>query len=256
MIIFGGGDGNGLPRYGVRVTTSRRRHRVPGRALRPAIGVAIALALVSSATACSNQDDPEVPVVPTPSSSDPSGDGSGGSPSPSVAAAVPEECTDLVSAARLAQIVQVPITGDSRRVYNDDFLPDSGRTGRLTCSYGLPVVAPGATPPPTPAPPAIEIAVSSYTDAEIAAGRIESTVEAAQAGGGQVSAQPVGGRDGFILADTEDITIVVADGVLTYVATMRRGFVPPAAEPVVLLGLASAMLGVPSPTPTTPAQPG
>lgn len=199
---------------------------------------------------CSNREEPEVPEVPgeTTSGGASDADDTPGTPEPSSTVGVPELCSDLIATARVLQILEIPIQGDTTRVFNDDFLADSGRTGRLTCSYGVVAPPTGVAPPPTPAPVPLEIAVSSYVDAEIAAGRIESTVSSTQDAGGAAQAQPVSGRDGFVLTDAEDISIVFADDVRTYVITLRRGVVVPAAEPVVLLGLAEEILGVESTT--------
>ena len=186
-------------------------------------------------------------MVPT--SGGPSGENIGGegetavaTPSPTSTTGVPELCGDLASAGEVARILQVPMQGETRRVYNDDFLADSGRTGRLTCQYGVPVPSEGAAPPPTPPPVPLSIAVNGYTNAETASGRIDSTVDSAQAGGGQVTAQTVAGRDGFLLSDPEDISFVVADDIRTYVITLRHGIVTPAAEKVVLVDLAAHVL--------------
>ncbi|TDC46296.1 hypothetical protein E1212_27190 [Jiangella ureilytica] len=216
--------------------------------------LAAAVPLLLLPAGCSNGGEPEVPVVPTPG--EPTGDSTeaGGEPtaSPSSTTGVPELCGDLAGAGDIAQILQVPMQGETVRVYNDEFLPDSGRTGRLTCSYGVPEVPEGQAPPPTPAPVPLEIAVSGYTDAETASGRIESTVDAAQAAAATVTAQPVAGRDGFLLSDPEDVSFVVADDVRTYVITLRHGVVPAAAEPVVLVDLAAHLLGSEPGATTTP----
>ncbi|WP_146605064.1 hypothetical protein [Jiangella anatolica] len=212
----------------------------------PATAATLFLPLLLVLPGCSNGDEPEVPVVPT--SGEPTeGDGTeaAGDPtaSPTSTTGVPELCGDLASAGDVAQILQVPMQGETVRVYNDEFLPDSGRTGRLTCSYGVPEVPEGQTPPPTPPPVPLEIAVSGYTDAETAAGRIESTVDDAQAAGSVVTAQPVAGHDGFLLSDAEDVSFVVAADVRTYVITLRHGVVTAAAEPVVLVALATHLVG-------------
>ncbi|WP_157574405.1 hypothetical protein [Jiangella muralis] len=231
--------------------TSRDRRRG-----RPAAAATLFLPLLLVLSGCSNGDEPEVPVVPT--SGEPTdGDGTdaAGEPSasPGSTTGVPELCSDLASAGEIAQILQVPMQGETVRVYNDEFLPDSGRTGRLTCSYGVPEVPEGTTPPPTPPPVPLEIAVSGYTEADIAAGRIDSTVDGAQAAGTVVTAQTVAGRDGFLLTDVEDVSFVMADDIRTYVITLLHGVVPAAAEPVVLVNLAAHLLGASAtgtPTPT------
>lgn len=229
----------------VAIVTRRRRRVLAGVALVATVGL----------TGCSNTQEPVVPVVPTPGQSSVAGTdapgGTGPVPSPSSTTGVPELCSELASSGQVAQILKVPMQGETRRIYNDEFLPDSGRTGRLTCSYGVPVPPEGATPPPapapapTPAPVPLRVAVSGYTDAETASGRIGSTVDSAYARGGQVVAQSVAGRDGFLLSDAEDISFVVADGIRTYVITLRHGVVPADAEKVVLVELATFILDAP-----------
>lgn len=224
---------------------------------RERFAVLAAVAVMLGLAGCSNDGEPEVPVVPTQAEESPGTDGTaeaeeaGQTPSPTSTTGVPELCGGLATAGDVARILQAPMQGETLRIYNDEFLSDSGRIGRLNCSYGVPIVPEGQSPPPTPAPPPLEISVSGYVDAEIASGRIDSTVDAAQAGGGQVEAQPVAGRDGFLLSDAEDISYVVADDIRTYVITLRHGIVPAAAERVVLLELAGHLLGVPSGTPTS-----
>lgn len=219
--------------------TSRHRRR-------SGTAATLILPLLLLLAGCSNSDDPEVPALPT--SGEPTDGGgteatSDPTASPTSTTGVPELCGDLATAGELAQILQVPMQGETVRVYNDEFLPDSGRTGRLTCSYGVPEIPAGQTAPPTPPPVPLEIAVSGYTDAETAAGRIDSTVDGAQAAGAVVTAQAVAGHDGFLLSDAEDVSFVVADDVRTYVVTLRHGLVPAAAEPVVLVNLAAHLLG-------------
>ncbi|WP_157987563.1 hypothetical protein [Jiangella endophytica] len=238
------------------------------RRTRPTAAATLFLPLLLVLAGCSNGNEPEVPVVPT--SGEPTdGDGTAAagepSASPSSTTGVPELCGDLATAGEIAQILQVPIQGETVRVYNDEFLPDSGRTGRLTCSYGVPeapeaptpapIPAPTPAPTPTPAPVPLEIAVSGYTDADTAAGRIDSTVDGAQAAGAVVTAQTVAGHDGFLLSDAEDVSFVVAADLRTYVITLRHGVVAAAAEPVVLVNLAAHLLGgeasgTPTPVPT------
>jgi hypothetical protein len=223
-------------------------------------GVALALGVLLAVSACARPAEPEVPEVRTPSATGPDGATAADPASPAPTAGVPELCEDLLTFGRLVQILQVPLDGGTGRVFNDDYLSDSGRTGRLTCTYGVPTdldepATPGqpaapAPVPPTPVPPPVEISVSGYTEADVAGARVEATVAGAQGSGTQIEAQAIGGRDGFVLNDPEDVSFVVADGARTYVVTLRHGVVPAAAERVVLLGLAGELLGEPVPTPT------
>lgn len=137
-----------------------------------------------------------------------------------------------------------------RRIFNDDYLESSGRTGRLSCEYGIDR-ADDDSPSPSPtdddsgddAEAAIlEIAVSVYTQADVAAGRISDTVDRA---GGEVESHEVLGNEGFFLRDDEDISLIFANDVRTYVITMVRDFVPESAEPIVLNGIANEILAGP-----------
>ncbi len=219
--------------------------------------------MLAAVSSCGRPAEPEVPEVRRPSATDTGDAAAGTSPSSGPAAGVPELCEDLLTFGRLVQILQVPLEGGTGRVFNDDYLPDSGRTGRLTCTYGVPTdldepATPGqpmpSTPPvpvpPTPVPPPVEISVSGYTETDVASARVEATVAGAQGSGTRIEAQPVGGRDGFVLDDAEDVSFVVADGARTYVITLRHGVVPATAERVVLLGLAGELLGEPVTTST------
>lgn len=181
--------------------------------------------------ACTNTEEPTVPEVPTPTPTA-TGPDDEALPAPSFTAGVPELCEDLITGARVREIVEVPFRGGIDRVYNNERLEDSGRIGRLTCRYGV------SNRPNRP--PAVEVAVSAYTSADVAADRIPASVNAAR---GDVEPQKVQGRPGFILRDKEDVSLLFADDVRTYVITMRVGVVKTyAATRVVLLSLAEAVL--------------
>lgn len=193
------------------------------------------------------EDEPEVPEIPTtPAQSGETPTTPATSPG-AEPTGVPELCSELIRTRDVARIVETPMPGGVRRIYNDEFLESSGRTGRLTCEYGLPEEGESPSPSADEAGPVLSIAVSSYTDAEVAAGRIDMTVGATSS---QVEAQAVAGQEGFFLRDDEDITLVFADGILTYVVSLVRDFVPEPAEPVVLLAIANQLVGEPSPTST------
>jgi hypothetical protein len=201
---------------------------------------------------CTDQDEPEVPEVPRGTEQPTDGAEATEAVDPTADPTdvdVPFECGDLLTAGRVVQIAQTSIEGETRRVYNDEFLESSGRTGRLTCQYGVPTA--DATASPTPSDeeqvPAVEIAVSSYIDSETAAGRIDATLGSTSR---DVDPQTIGGNEGYLLTGDDDVTFIAAEGVRTYVISLRRGLVPEAAEVVVILELAAEMLDVPAPTPT------
>lgn len=201
---------------------------------------------------CTNQEEPEVPEVPGATTDPPTEgggtDGATATPDPTSTLAVPFECSEVMTAGRVVQILQTSLNGDTQRVYNDDFLEDSGRTGRLTCSYGVPTRTGRRTPKDDEPQPAVEIAVSSYTDAETATGRIDATVGSTSR---KVEPQTIGGKEGYLLTGDGEVTFVVSEDIRTYVITLRRGVVPKAAEVVVILELATELLDVPGATPTS-----
>jgi hypothetical protein len=164
---------------------------------------------------------------------------------------IPEFCDELIPFTDVVRIVAVPVSGGSSRTYATDFSAESGRTARLTCQYGVRPAPTGGNAPP----PQVEISLSSYVDAAAAAARLEDTVGSARSSGQRVEAQAAPNHQGFLLADAKDITYVAAVGDRTLVVTLARKVVPAAAERVVLLGLAEAVLGVPIPTATPAASP-
>lgn len=205
---------------------------------------------VLAVVGCTDRGEPGVPEVPEPGptgTETPSDTASPDSTSEESAEAVPFECGDLFTAGRLVQILQTSLEGETERIYNDDYLESSGRTGRLTCRYGVGSGDETASPDPDEQLPAVEVAVSSYVDEETAAGRIDTTLGATSR---DVAPQSIGGQEGYLLDGEDDITFVTAEGVRTYVITLRHGLVGEAAEVVVLLELAGELLDVPAPTPT------
>ncbi|NEE02210.1 hypothetical protein [Phytoactinopolyspora halotolerans] len=223
------------------------------RVLRKCLAVLV-LPVILLLSGCTENEEPEVPEVPR-GTEEPTGDAeateaSDATPEPTSTLDVPFECSELMTAGRVVQILQTSLDGETQRVYNEDFLEDSGRTGRLTCRYGAPVSGRTASPSPSPdAEPekaAVEIAVSSYVDEETATGRIDTTLGSTSR---DVEPQTIGGKEGYLLTGDGEITFILADGVRTYVIALRRGVVPEKAEVVVMLDLAAEMLGLDSPTP-------
>ena len=216
---------------------------------RPLVPAALALVVVVAGCAGDGDDETTVPVPSVGTTAEPSTPGA--SPPPSVAGlSVPQSCDDVIPFTEVVRIVAVPLQGSTNRVYADDFPPDSGRTARLTCQYGVRPAANGGDAPP----PQVEIAVSGYVDEAAAAARVEDTVGSARSAGQQIEAQAAVGQDGFLIADAAGVTFVAAVGNGTLVVTLARAVVPATAERVVLLGLAEAALGVRDTTPTaTPA---
>ncbi|HSK25807.1 MAG TPA: hypothetical protein VK894_02735 [Jiangellales bacterium] len=154
-------------------------------------------------------------------------------------APVPESCGDLVSTTGVVQVLAVPLSGSGTFVYAGP-IPESGRTARITCGYGV-VTGPDGVP----SPPAVEITLNGYVDEPTAVARLEASVETGRAQGDTVEAADLDGRPGYVLTGAEDASYLVGDGARTLVVTVRRGVVAPTAERLVLVDLAALALGLP-----------
>ena len=210
------------------------------------------LGLLMAVVGCAREPaEPELPTLPgATSGTTPSGSQTT-VPATPAGGPIPEFCDEVIPFTDVVRIVAIPISGGSSRTYATDFSAESGRTARLTCQYGVrPSPARGEAPPPQ-----VQISLSSYVDAAAASALLEDTVGSARASGQRVEAQAGTNHQGFLLADAEDVTYVAAVGDRTLVVTLARKVVPEAAERVVLLGLAEAVLGAPIPTAPPAASP-
>lgn len=224
--------------YGMPVM-SNRRGLLAGMAI-----LAIAL------TGCSDDAEPEEFPLDTPPvrTTAPGSDPTGGAPTaePTGTAELPRECSAIIPYVDVLDAVAVPLSGGVTPIFIDGgFHEASGRLQRLTCTYSADASVngnggdDGDDGEQADVPPVLEIAVSSYVDAEFAGARVAETV----AGAGEAEPLEVSGSQGYVLSSEESITFVAADGPFTYVASLTRGLVPENAEQVVLITLAEHLLG-------------
>jgi hypothetical protein len=187
-------------------------------------------------------DDFPLDTMPAPDSPEPDPTGTASTDAPSATQELPQECSAIIAYVDVLDAVAVPLSGGVSPIFVDGgFHEASGRLQRLTCSYHADPSATGDDEDgeePEP-PPVLEIAVSSYVDAESAEARVADTI----GGAGQVEPLEVAGSAGYVLSSEESVTFVAADGELTYVASLTRGIVPENAEQVVLITLAEHLLG-------------
>jgi hypothetical protein len=196
--------------------------------------------------------DPEDPgdfpldTMPAPDSPEPDPTGTASTDAPSATQELPQECSAIIAYVDVLDAVAAPLAGGVSPIFVDGgFHEESGRLQRLTCSYHADASVTGGggddeedgDEPDVPA--VLEIAVSSYVDAEHAEARVADTI----GGAGQVEPLEVAGSPGYVLSSEESVTFVAADGPLTYVASLTRGIVPENAEQVVLITLAEHLLG-------------
>src|SRR5450432_2672795 len=133
------------------------------------------------------------------------------SPAPSVASsssapALPAGCSQLLSLGTLDRILGFGVLGQVTYLRAAPVL-QSGRTGRVTCSYGNPAtttagVSPSTSAPTASATPLVQVSYITYTDAAIAAARVQATVEADGASG-VVTPTTVSGKPADIVIGTK-----------------------------------------------------
>jgi hypothetical protein len=160
--------------------------------------------------------DGEQAAAPTPA---PSTSGAGGSPSgsPSAsatpAAQLPTGCDSMLPFTDLDRALGRPLFGQT--VYTKGVAqPSIGRTGRVTCGYGLARTGRGAPP--------VEVGVSTYTDVESATRRVEATVSQLRSTGATQAEATVSGLPATVLGTGSSFTVLVAQGSRTIAVTVQR----------------------------------
>ena len=177
--------------------------------------VAVPLALVGLlAAGCSGGDD----NAAAPATSPPAGSATSGAPaptpSPSPTPALPEGCDALLPFTDLDQALGRPLFGET--VYIKGVAqPSIGRTGRVTCRFGLGRGGRGVAP--------VEVGVSTYKDVGSAADRVQATVaELRQQGGSSAGDATVAGVPAFVVGNRTSVTCVLAQGTRTIAVTVQR----------------------------------
>jgi hypothetical protein len=237
-------------------------------------GLSVAIAATAiGATGCTTKAKP---IIPTPVVSQSSSSAAAPTlaPTPTVAAAstsalvsaspsapvLPAGCSQLLPLATLERILGFGILGQVNYLKAAP-VPQSGRTGRVTCTYGT---APGAAAPtaPTPTPtstvkptgkptgkpsasptpvPLVQVSYITYVDASTAAGRVQTTIEA-DAASADVSNVSVSGKAAFVLIGPTFSELVMSDLARTIVVELSPTLVTADKAPAALEGIAAAML--------------
>ena len=176
------------------------------------------------------------------------------SPAPSVASSasfplLPAGCSQLLPLGTLDRILGFGLLGQVTYLRAAPVL-QSGRTGRVTCSYGNPATATvGATPShasasasaSTSTTPLVQVSYITYTDAAIAAARVQATVEADGASG-VVTPTTVNGKPADIVIGAKSSELLMSDGARTLVIVMLPAVITPDKAPAALKAIAQAML--------------
>jgi len=243
------------------------------------------LAVAAGAAACTSKAKPILPAPITSQSS--SSAAPTVAPTPTVAAAststsvsaspsapvLPAGCSQLLPLGTLERILGFGILGQVNYLKAAP-VPQSGRTGRVTCTYGTapgavtptlasptPTVAKptGAKPtgakPTTPAPvPLVQVSYITYIDASTAAGRVQTSVEADGASAA-VSTVTVSGKPAYILIGPTFSELLMSDAARTVVVELSPALVTSDKAPAALEAIAAAMLRF-GQSPSTSPSPG
>jgi hypothetical protein len=174
---------------------------------------------------------PVTPVTPvaTPTSRTPQRSSPATAPAPSpspgssaAAAALPAGCPQLLPLASVEQAIGAGLLGQVTYLRAAP-VPQSGRTGRVTCGYGVPVRTPppvgtvqAAPTPVAAAQPLLSASYITYVDAKTAAARVALTVQTDGAGA-VVTPAKVDGVPASVLIGSKSSELVMSDGARTIV---------------------------------------
>jgi hypothetical protein len=155
-------------------------------------------------------DDPDAAATSAPPSSTASGSAT---PSPSPTAGLPTGCDSMLPFTDLDRALGRPLFGQT--VFTEGVAqPSIGRTGRVTCRYG--VARNGRGVPP------VEVGVSTYTDIESATRRVQATISQLRSTGATQAEATVSGLPATVLGTGTSFTVVLAQGSRTIAVTLQR----------------------------------
>jgi hypothetical protein len=225
----------------------------------PLLGIAAAAAL---AVGCTSHGG-DIPT-PTLSSPQPVTTVPATSAAPSSSAppepVLPNGCTQLLPLGAVQQAVGNPLGGQVSYLRAAP-VPKSGRTGRVTCNYGVTMTTPsapaGASATPTPADRGlVEASYITYVDAKTAADRVQLTVQH-DSQDATLQDATVAGKKAYVLLGKQWNELLMADGASTYVVELAPSVLPADRAPAALQAMAEAMvkavagLGTPSSGPSS-----
>ena len=181
------------------------------------VPVAVGAVVALLGAGCSGDEEPSTAPTSAPTSAPPAGDGgaASGSPpaSPTPAAELPTGCDSLLPFTDLDQALGRPLFGQT--VFTKGVAqPSIGRTGRVTCGFGVPAGGRGVPP--------VEVGVSTYTDVESASRRVQATVSQLRSIGASQAEATVSGLPATLLGTGTSFTVVLAQGARTVAVTVQR----------------------------------
>jgi hypothetical protein len=234
-------------------------------------GVLAVAFVIAGVTGCttSTKSEPPAPVVSqivasttSPAVASPTTSVASGASSSS-APVLPAGCSQLLPLGTLEKILGFGILGQVNYLKAAP-VPQSGRTGRVTCSYGnstgeVPVTpapsASGKSTAPAAPPPPLQVSYITYVDAKTAAARVQTTVEADGASA-VVTDVTVSGKPAEVLIGSTSSELVMSDGARTIVVVASNVVLTPDKAPPGLEAIAEAMLRFGQPAPASPSAAG
>lgn len=132
---------------------------------------------------------------------------------------LPDNCSGLLTLDAIDEALGVRITGTTEYIVGQPE-PGIGRTGRVTCSFG---VIPNPDGPSSP--PLVQASVFTYDTVEAALGRVETVVSQGRNAGNVVEGVPLGDFAGALIISVNESTLVVAVEDRNYAITLAPGLV-------------------------------
>ena len=191
-------------RYGDRMTV--RSSVARSGSVLVLVGIAALAAACSSGGSARSQAGATQTATPTPT-------GSAAAPTPTPTPNLPGGCDQMLPFTDLDHALGRPLFGPSRYVLGVAE-PSIGRTGRVTCQFGLQPNGRGAAP--------LEVGVSTYKDADSANERVAATVAALRSTATSQRSATVAGQQAVLIGTKKDNNLVVAQGDRTVAVTIAR----------------------------------
>jgi hypothetical protein len=211
---------------------------------RAGVAAALAAGLAVASAACTSHGK-KVGVPPPPSSA-PVASATPSEPLASSSAppeaVLPKGCSQLLPLAVVQQALGVGLIGGVTYLRAAP-VPQSGRTGRVTCGYGTPMSSPaasGVSPTPT-GKPLVEASYITYVDAKTAAGRLALTVQNDGATS-TIHKITVSGKPASVLTGKQWNELLMADGARTLVVVVQPSVLTADKAPAALAAMAAKML--------------
>jgi hypothetical protein len=147
---------------------------------------------------------------------------------------LPKSCNELLSRLAVNTALGQHFTGEGDFL-NAAPLPSIGRTGRVTCGYGVTTDAAGKKSS------MVEASYITYKDSETASARLDLTVANDQKAGATVTDVEVAGQPAFVLTSEQASVLVMAETSHTYVVHVDASLIA-AGSTAPLVAIATTMV--------------